>query len=173
MSVAYASNFMIRPYAPETGRFLSEDPIGFMSIDVNLYRYTSNQPLKYADPYGFKIVDVTDGSIPDCVKRSLVYRYADWLSAVQLVISINNNSNLFGMVGWFSQQAPNIQSMEINNRRHGGNGSGNSCSVSNRDELLDTYGDEFSHVFGNIFGTSEGFDHSFLKPVMNYLIGIS
>ena len=52
MSVANASNFIIRPYAPETGRVLSEDPIGFLGGDFNLYRYAFNSPLKYVDQFG-------------------------------------------------------------------------------------------------------------------------
>jgi hypothetical protein len=39
-------------YNPSTGRFLSEDPIGFASGDTNLYRYVSNRPIEYLDPDG-------------------------------------------------------------------------------------------------------------------------
>ncbi|NJC87674.1 MAG: RHS repeat protein [Desulfuromonas sp.] len=35
------------------GRFISKDPIGLVGGDVNLYRYTRNQPINYIDPFGF------------------------------------------------------------------------------------------------------------------------
>ena len=41
-----------RHYNPDTGRFLSEDPIGFESGDSNFYRYVENNPLTFIDPYG-------------------------------------------------------------------------------------------------------------------------
>jgi len=42
-----------RHYSPETGRFLSEDPIRFAGGDVNLYKYAYNNALKFNDPYGW------------------------------------------------------------------------------------------------------------------------
>ncbi len=41
-----------REYDPDTGRFLSEDPIGFAGGDLNLYRYVRNRPLSATDPLG-------------------------------------------------------------------------------------------------------------------------
>ncbi|HLC42259.1 MAG TPA: RHS repeat-associated core domain-containing protein [Methylomirabilota bacterium] len=41
-----------RYYHPGLARFISEDPIGFASGDVNLYSYTWNNPLSYVDPLG-------------------------------------------------------------------------------------------------------------------------
>jgi RHS repeat-associated protein len=43
-----------RYYDAETGRFLSEDPIGFAGGDANLYRYVSNIPIDSTDPNGLK-----------------------------------------------------------------------------------------------------------------------
>lgn len=48
-----------RYYDPEVGRFLSEDPIGFEGGDVNLYNYTSGNPVNWVDPYG--LVEVSPG----------------------------------------------------------------------------------------------------------------
>ena len=39
-------------FNPDTGRFLSEDPIGFDGGDSNLYRYVSNSSINYIDPFG-------------------------------------------------------------------------------------------------------------------------
>jgi uncharacterized protein RhaS with RHS repeats len=41
-----------RYYDPSTGRFISEDPIGFQGGDINLYAYVQNNPLMRVDPSG-------------------------------------------------------------------------------------------------------------------------
>jgi RHS repeat-associated protein len=41
-----------RYYNPKTGRWTSEDPVGFAVGDANLYRYVLNQSLFYTDPMG-------------------------------------------------------------------------------------------------------------------------
>ena len=41
-----------RHYNPSTGRFLSQDPIGFRGGDTNMYRYVWNNPIIMTDPYG-------------------------------------------------------------------------------------------------------------------------
>ena len=41
-----------RMYDPVIGRFISEDPIGFSSDDINFYQYTSNNPINANDPTG-------------------------------------------------------------------------------------------------------------------------
>jgi uncharacterized protein RhaS with RHS repeats len=43
-----------RWYDPQTGRFLSQDPIG-LAGGVNLYAYAGNNPASYSDPFGLKI----------------------------------------------------------------------------------------------------------------------
>ena len=50
--------YRARTYDPATGRFLQEDPIGFVSGDLNLYRYVFNNPLVFRDPMGLVIVTV-------------------------------------------------------------------------------------------------------------------
>ncbi len=44
--------YRARYYDPEIGRFLTEDPIGFASGDVNFYAYVNNNPLNFTDPSG-------------------------------------------------------------------------------------------------------------------------
>lgn len=44
--------YRARYYDTGTGRFLQEDPIGFTSGDINLYRYGFDNPLTYVDPLG-------------------------------------------------------------------------------------------------------------------------
>jgi RHS repeat-associated protein len=47
------SYYRARYYDPQAGRFVSEDPIGFMSGDTNLYAYVQNEATSLADPLGF------------------------------------------------------------------------------------------------------------------------
>ncbi len=51
-----------RNYSPSTGRWLSQDPIGYSAKDSNYYRYVFNKPLRYTDPSGLYCSDtVNDG----------------------------------------------------------------------------------------------------------------
>jgi RHS repeat-associated protein len=43
-----------RWYDPSTGRWISEDPIGFAGGDTNLYRYVGNGVTMYLDPFGLQ-----------------------------------------------------------------------------------------------------------------------
>jgi uncharacterized protein RhaS with RHS repeats len=47
-----------RWYSPDMGRFISEDPIGFLGGDTNLYRYVGNNPVNYTDPMGLHFVSI-------------------------------------------------------------------------------------------------------------------
>jgi RHS repeat-associated protein len=42
-----------RYYDPATGRWISQDPLGFDAGDSNLYRYVNNNPTLATDPSGF------------------------------------------------------------------------------------------------------------------------
>ncbi len=44
--------YRARYYNPSTGRFVSQDPIGFLAGDANLYRYVGNWVTGAADPSG-------------------------------------------------------------------------------------------------------------------------
>jgi RHS repeat-associated protein len=43
--------YRARYYAPEMGRFISEDPIGFAG-GINFYAYVGNDPVNFVDPLG-------------------------------------------------------------------------------------------------------------------------
>lgn len=49
-----------RAYTPILGRFLQTDPIRFNAGDVNLYRYVSNNPVNWVDPFGLEKNDCYD-----------------------------------------------------------------------------------------------------------------
>ena len=44
--------YRARYYDPQTGRFTSEDPMGFLAGDANFYRYVFNDPVNLTDPSG-------------------------------------------------------------------------------------------------------------------------
>jgi RHS repeat-associated protein len=51
-----------RFYDAKLGRFISENPIGFVGKDINLYGYVWNSPIKYIDPKGTDGEAVIGGS---------------------------------------------------------------------------------------------------------------
>jgi RHS repeat-associated protein len=44
-----------RYYDPDLGRFISKDPIGFRSGELNLYAYLANNSVNYIDPTGLEV----------------------------------------------------------------------------------------------------------------------
>ena len=52
MEAVLQIDFQDRYFNPDTGRFLSEDPIGFDGGDANLYRYVNNNSINLTDPSG-------------------------------------------------------------------------------------------------------------------------
>lgn len=46
--------YRARFYDPGLGRFTSEDPVGFLGRDANLYGYVHNDPLRFVDPSGLR-----------------------------------------------------------------------------------------------------------------------
>lgn len=61
--------YRARYYDPTTGRFSQKDLIGFVSGDLNLYRYVFNRPLALRDPSGFASFDF------DCFKSNLEFSF--------------------------------------------------------------------------------------------------
>jgi RHS repeat-associated protein len=57
--------YRTRYYSAASGRFLSEDTIGFTAGDANLYRYVGNDPVGYVDPFG------TDSESAACEPRQM------------------------------------------------------------------------------------------------------
>lgn len=57
-------HYRARAYDPATGRFLQEDPLFFGAGDLNLYRYTWNNPLNWTDPSGMAAASERAGLAP-------------------------------------------------------------------------------------------------------------
>jgi RHS repeat-associated protein len=53
--------FGFRDYDPETGRWTSQDPVGFNGNDSNLYRYANNNPINLKDVSGLSGWDTFRG----------------------------------------------------------------------------------------------------------------
>lgn len=51
----------LRHYDPETGRWVTKDPIGFAGGDTNLYSYSLQDPVNFVDPKGTFLVPVAIG----------------------------------------------------------------------------------------------------------------
>lgn len=60
--------FRNRWYDPQTGRFLTQDPIG-LAGGVNLYAYAGNNPVSYSDPFGLK---GESSCLPFCAVGALI-----------------------------------------------------------------------------------------------------
>ena len=44
--------YRARYYDPQIGRFISEDPLGFLGSGTNFYAYVRNNPVNLTDPFG-------------------------------------------------------------------------------------------------------------------------
>ncbi|MGA1825362.1 MAG: CARDB domain-containing protein [bacterium] len=55
--------YRARYYDAKIGRFLSQDPIGFGSGDLNLYRYVNNNPVNWIDPYGLSYLEYNSNTL--------------------------------------------------------------------------------------------------------------
>jgi len=60
--------YRARYYDPTTGRFLSEDPIGFKGSGTNFYAYAHNSPVNLIDPSG---LCANKSDTADCIQAAL------------------------------------------------------------------------------------------------------
>ncbi len=62
--------FRARFYDPQTGRFISPDPVRFLG-GWNLYSYVNNDPINRADPLGLRPIDALPRFITDMIPESI------------------------------------------------------------------------------------------------------
>ena len=97
-SEANGTHFMRnRYYNRKAGRFLSEDPIGLVGGDPNLYRYTLNNPVDFIDPSGLKSPLVNIVTIVG--SASTAKRIADSVRALRAYQILTGNGNLLVVAG--------------------------------------------------------------------------
>jgi len=67
-----------RYYDADTGRFISEDPIGFEG-GINLYAYCNNNPVNFVDPLGLEAVPgVGANTNTDTFRDATTYYHYTW-----------------------------------------------------------------------------------------------
>ena len=141
-----------RYYNPETGRFLSEDPIGFNSGDYNLYRYVMNRPLMNTDPSGFIIYNSYAGTPPE-VYSHFLYRKLHQNQSVRVYIYQDTSISAAGMTTHLGSGDQRIRINPNNNY--------------SRVDLIDTFIHELNHADLNLsFSgvTEENFDTEIVLP---------
>ena len=77
MNMAKIQTDQARYYNPSTGRWLSEDPIGFDGGDNNFYRYVENNPVRYIDPEGKVAAETIIVGCAALAAAYAGYKYAD------------------------------------------------------------------------------------------------
>ncbi|WP_211612205.1 RHS repeat-associated core domain-containing protein [Paraburkholderia haematera] len=60
-----------RYYSPATGRFISEDPIGYASGQTNAYAYVAGNPVQNVDPFGLATTPTADEIISSQCQASV------------------------------------------------------------------------------------------------------
>jgi len=87
--------FGLRDYDPDIGRWTAKDPILFAGLDVDLYGYVTNNPVKFIDPLGLWRApghrDLTIGAMT----TSNAFNAADIDRAVKSNLYVDRLSNQF------------------------------------------------------------------------------
>jgi RHS repeat-associated protein len=88
--------YRARYYLPSTQRFISEDPLGFLGGDTNLYGYVLNNPVNFVDSSGL-------------YTEIIVWQPVGWGSSSfgHVSVVINGVSYSFGPSGWTVESAAN------------------------------------------------------------------
>jgi hypothetical protein len=81
--------YRARYYNPTTGRFLSEDPMGFAGSGMNLYAYASENPLRFNDPWGLCIATLNKAAqfVSNCMSSAATPVWdAAWMGGLAILV---------------------------------------------------------------------------------------
>jgi len=67
---------MHRYYDPDTGRYLTPDPIG-LAGGINPFVYSHNNPVNYIDPYGLQSIAIPGSPFPIILPKTEAQKQAD------------------------------------------------------------------------------------------------
>lgn len=94
-----------RWYDPQTGRFLTQDPIG-LAGGVNLYAYAGNNPISYDDPFGLcPTADGKDDGKP-CVITLTIQRQSETTQSTQGTFTLSSTAAGSGTVSGHTLEPP-------------------------------------------------------------------
>ncbi|MCO8124106.1 RHS repeat-associated core domain-containing protein, partial [Stieleria sp. TO1_6] len=93
-----------RWYDPSSGRFISQDPIGFAAGDANLYRYVGNGPTDAVDPNGLEELNLLDHLTASNGTRTETLQLLDYAIQLRKIDSLQaaqseSRRNLFAEYG--------------------------------------------------------------------------
>jgi RHS repeat-associated protein len=94
-------HYRARAYAPQLGRFLQTDPIGYRA-GMNIYAYVAGDPINQVDPLGLDGAHMPGG-------ESECYRKGGWVKVTKGEGVDHNECRGLGVI-WGGGAAPNLRS---------------------------------------------------------------
>jgi len=86
--------YRARYYAPNVGRFVSEDPIRWWAGQKSFYPYVANSPANYLDPFGLRIVVL--GNMSD-YQQAVAYLNRD-TGMARVIHDLDNSSTTYTVI---------------------------------------------------------------------------
>jgi uncharacterized protein RhaS with RHS repeats len=167
--------YRARYYNPTTGRFLSEDPMGFAGSGPNLYEYAGDNPVSFNDPFG-----LTNYSEQQTVAL-LSQAYAEATAGrVQGLENIYNNSTGKYDFGWIPQDRYDtwtIDGMTMDANQFGNFMAGFEASAYDQEYFETTGGGNaelavilaglYYHMSGKTHAHNDPFDKTGMPDILN------
>jgi RHS repeat-associated protein len=98
------SDYRARYYDPTPGRFLSEDPLGFVGGDPNFYAYAANSTTNFVDPFGLIIGVIGDAQDRSDFNHALQYLKAD-PGMRRMIVDMQESDTLYTVITTHSMDA--------------------------------------------------------------------